>query len=227
MSNLSQFYAQLGELSPANMEVLLLAATKGRTVEEINQYVEDFRKIIDPAFQSKTIIGESYVQEMLEKRSLLRGVDEVHFIGRIQSNKVPQMIKDVAVLHSVGREKLLKVIETEVRRQGALPQKIYLQVNISDDGAKDGFQPDEVGDVIRYVRGSNALELSGLMTITRLYDDPENSFDDYCRLVDLGKRFGVSSFSMGMSGDYQVAIRAGVKAGAESIMLRIGSLLFG
>lgn len=227
MSNLSKFYAQLRELSLANTQVSLLAATKGRTVEEINQYVDDFRKIIDPSFQSKTIIGESYVQEMLEKRPFLRGVDEVHFIGRIQSNKVSQMIQDVAVLHSVGREKLLRVIESEARRRGDFRQKIYLQVNISDDSAKDGFQPDEVGDAINYVRGSSALELKGLMTITRLYDEPEDSFDDYCRLVELGKRSGVNSFSMGMSGDYEVAIRAGVKAGAESIMLRIGSLLFG
>lgn len=227
MSNLSKLYAQLRECSPANLQVSLLAATKGRTVDEINQYVDDFRKIIDPAFQSKTIIGESYVQEMLEKRPLLRGVDEVHFIGRIQSNKIPQLVKDVAVLHSVGREKLLKGIETEVRRQGALPQKLYLQVNISDDTAKDGFQPDEVRDVVEYVRGCDALELSGLMTITRLYDEPEDSFDDYCRLVELGRQSGVNSFSMGMSGDYQVAIRAGVRVGATSIVLRIGSLLFG
>jgi uncharacterized pyridoxal phosphate-containing UPF0001 family protein len=64
------------------------------------------------------------------------------------------------------------------------------------------------------------------MTITRQYDDPEESFDDYYRLVELGKSFGVDSFSMGMSGDYQVAIRAGLRAGAASIVLRIGSLLF-
>jgi pyridoxal phosphate enzyme (YggS family) len=226
MSNLGKFYLQLKEFSLANMQVSVLAATKGRTVEAINRYAEDFRKVVAPDFQLKTIIGESYVQELLEKRSLLRGVDEVHFIGRIQSNKVPVLVRDVKVLHSVGREKLLKVIELEVQRQGASPQEMYLQVNISDDKGKDGFQPEEIGDVIHYVRESNALELSGLMTITRQYDDPEESFDDYYRLVDLGKSFGVDSFSIGMSGDYEVAIRAGLKAGANSIMLRIGSLLF-
>jgi uncharacterized pyridoxal phosphate-containing UPF0001 family protein len=226
MSNLRKFYFQLTDIALGNMQVAVLAATKGRTVDEINRYAEEFRKLVAPDFQSKTIIGESYVQELLEKRSHLRDVDEVHFIGRIQSNKIPVLVREVAVFHSVGREKLLKVIEAEVQRQSAVPQKLYLQVNISDDKGKDGFQPDEVGDVITYARESSALELLGLMTITRQYDDPEESFDDYYRLVELGKSFGVDSFSMGMSGDYQVAIRAGLRAGAASIVLRIGSLLF-
>ena len=70
------------------------------------------------------------------------------------------------------------------------------------------------------------IELRGLMTITRLYDQPEDSFDDYSHLVELGKSCGVETFSMGMSNDYEVAVRAAVKAGAKSIMLRIGSSLF-
>jgi uncharacterized pyridoxal phosphate-containing UPF0001 family protein len=204
-----------------------LAATKGRKVDEINNYANDFRRCVPGSFQDTVIIGESYTQELLGKKSLLKGVDEIHFIGRIQSNKIEQIVRECVVLHSVGRGKLLTVIENEVVRQG-LSQgiSIFLQVNISDDAAKDGFRPDEVPDVIRYVQSSRHLKLMGLMTITRLYEKIEKSYDDYTKLVQLGIQNGVNGFSMGMSSDYLYAIKAALDNGAGRIMLRLGAVLF-
>ena len=161
-------------------------------------------------------VGENYAQEMLEKVVDLDSDPdlEVHFIGRVQRNKVRKVAPHVTLWQSVARPEILE----EISRRCASPS-VLIQVRPGDDDSKDGVEPEQVGPMLE-MASELGVTVEGLMTIGVL-GDPEATRLAFSEVDDLALKFGLTERSMGMSGDYLDALRAG------STMLRLGSQLFG
>ena len=139
---------------------------------------------------------------------------EVHFIGRVQRNKVRKVAPHVTLWQSVARPEILE----EISRRCASPS-VLIQVRPGDDDSKDGVEPEQVGPMLE-MASELGVTVEGLMTIGVL-GDPEATRLAFSEVDDLALKFGLTERSMGMSGDYLDALRAG------STMLRLGSQLFG
>lgn len=167
-----------------------------------------------------TVLGENYAQELVAKAETLAQrspdvADRVrwHFIGGLQSNKIKMMGDLVAVWQTIDRRSLIK--ELAKRQPGAA---LLIQVNTTDEPQKSGCAPDDVGALADDARG-RGLDVRGLMTMGPTDgSDPRPAFESLRRL---GTEHGLRELSMGMSGDYEIAVRHG------ATMVRIGSALFG
>lgn len=174
------------------------------------------------------VLGENRVQEMTEK--LAQGAYEgapLHFIGHLQRNKVKQVVGKAALIQSVGSLPLLEAVEKEAEKQGIV-QDILLEVNIGGEEAKSGFAPEETEAAAVLARELPHVRVRGLMTIPPVETVPHGNlvyFEKMHRLyVDInGKIYDnkLEYISMGMSGDFADAIRAG------SNMVRVGTAIFG
>lgn len=197
-------------LSELGENVELVAVSKTKTAEDILAlYAEGQRDF-----------GENYVQELAEKRGGLPADIRWHFIGHLQSNKVKQIAPFVHLIQGVDSLRLLKEIERQAARTGRVID-ILLQVHIAKEETKFGFGAEELEEVFGIEwRG---VRIRGLMGMTSNTDDASVVRSEFRGLKGLFDRWfprgGV--LSMGMSGDYKIAIEEG------STMVRIGSLLFG
>jgi PLP dependent protein len=207
-------------------DVQLVAATKVRTVDELNWFQEEIL-----AVGRSAIFGENYVQEFRSKVDHLTGSFQTHLIGHLQSNKSREALKLFDVIESVDSLKLAKVLAKEAITL-CKAQVIYLQVNISSDSNKGGFALEELENFIeKELPLLNMIQVAGLMTITANYNNPEEVRRDYrCmrqvrdKLVEkYPEAFAreLCHLSMGMSDDYRIAIEEGATT------VRIGSALFG
>lgn len=158
-------------------------------------------------------IGENYAQELLAKLPLPAQL-RVHFIGRIQRNKVRKVSDQVALWHSVSRPEIL----VEIGRRSEAP-RVLIQVSAAGDTTKDGIEPREIDSMLEVAR-DNDVEVAGLMTIG-VHGDQERTRESFRDLARLADEFDLAERSMGMSGDYRDALEAG------ATMLRLGSTLFG
>ena len=174
------------------------------------------------------VLGENRVQEMTEKLSQ-NAYDgaPLHFIGHLQRNKVKQVVGKVALIQSVGSLPLLEAVEKEAEKQ-EIVQDILLEVNIGGEEAKSGFAPEETEAAAVLARELPHVRVRGLMTIPPVETVPHGTlvyFEKMHRLyVDInGKIYDneLEYISMGMSGDFADAIRAG------SNMVRVGTAIFG
>ena len=170
-------------------------------------------------------LGENRVQEMTAKlaQNAYDGAP-LHFIGHLQRNKVRQVVGKAALIQSIGSEALLREVEKEAARQ-QLVQDILLEVNIGGEEAKSGFAPEAAAVLARELPH---VRVRGLMTIPPVETVPHGNlvyFEKMHRLyVDInGKIYDneLEYISMGMSGDFADAIRAG------SNMVRVGTAIFG
>lgn len=161
--------------------------------------------------------GENRVQELARKLEACPD-QTFHFIGTLQRNKVADVVGRVALIHSVDSYRLLDAID---RRACALDiiQDVLLQVNVSGERTKHGFEPDEVPEVIAYARTLKGIRVTGLMTMAP-FGKPEESRPYFRSLFKLGQEMGSGELSMGMSNDYEVAIEEG------ATLIRVGSALF-
>ena len=190
----------------------LLAVSKGFSSQEI--------KIIYN--QGQNDFGESRFQEAKEKQILLKDLKNIkwHFIGTIQSNKIRKIVQNFEYIHSVDSyEKLLKI--SKVSDEEQKNPLIMLQVKLSDDPTKGGFNPKVLMEKWDNIKKFKNINVIGLMTINpKGLSSRENiKLFQKCRhLADLLK---LKDCSMGMSGDWEEAIEAG------STWLRLGSILFG
>ena len=181
-----------------------MAVSKGRSVAECGE-----------AIAAGLELGENRVQEALTKLAALPEATW-HLVGHLQSNKAAQVAGRFRLIQSLDSVRLAELLAA--RGPG---QAVLLQVNVSREAAKQGVSPEDAVAVARQM--SALLALEGLMGIAPLGGDPEPSFR---ALADLRKRCQdatgrpLSILSMGMSGDYEVACRAG------STMLRLGRVLF-
>lgn len=201
---------------PSN--VRLVAATKSQSAQTVNQYIQTLQQA-----GHKPIIGENYVQEFCEKKSVLSSKCETHFIGGLQSNKAKIAVEIFDLVESVASIKLAEALNNEAQKAGKVLD-VLLQVNISCDGQKRGFDAAEIPSFIsEHSKRLSHLNVLGLMTITRAYEKAELARADFAQLANLGaKSFsGGCELSMGMSQDFEVAIEEG------ATLVRLGTALFG
>jgi pyridoxal phosphate enzyme (YggS family) len=172
--------------------------------------------------------GENYVQELIDKAATLPKDIHWHFIGHLQSNKVKYIAPFVHLIHGVDSEKLLQEINKQALKQGRVIDCL-LQVHIAEEETKFGFDETSLIEFLQSGRLVNYpnIAIKGLMGMASFSDNQQQvqkEFKQLKKCFDLAKNsIGVSCtiLSMGMSGDYELAIQEG------SNMVRIGSLLFG
>ncbi|HVM19377.1 MAG TPA: YggS family pyridoxal phosphate-dependent enzyme [Egibacteraceae bacterium] len=165
--------------------------------------------------------GENRVQEMTAKAGVLDGV-RWHFIGRLQRNKVRDVVDTASLVHSVDRIELAEVLADRAGRAGRL-QRILVQVNAGDDPAKGGCRIDDAPGLVAAVRQMDALACEGLMTMPPAGVDPRPVFARLRQLRDdLRQDFPqVQHLSMGMTHDFEVAVEEG------ATIVRVGEGIFG
>lgn len=190
-------------------DVTLVAVTKGRSVDEIERRV---------LAHGHRILGESYVQEWQPKRDALPDEIEWHLIGNLQRNKV-KYLGDVAVVHSLNSIRLANTMQKQGEKRG-FALRAMLEVNIAGEENKHGLEPDRVEEVVEHAAGLSHVTVEGLMAMAPFSDDPEEARPHFARLRKLRDTVGVRELSMGMSGDFEVAIEEG------ATIVRIGSALF-
>ncbi len=197
-------------------EVTLVAVSKKYSPEDVCALVEGGQRIF----------GESRVQEALSKIPLCPGRLEWHFIGHLQKNKIRKAIGSFALFHGVDSLDLARDIDRIAEEEGQRP-KVLLEVNTSGESSKFGFSPEALEAGMEELLAFNRLEIRGLMTMAPAVPDPELARPFFALLRQtrdhLESRFGAGlpELSMGMSGDFAVAIEEG------STMVRIGTALFG
>ena len=174
------------------------------------------------------VLGENRVQEMTEKLSQ-NAYDgaPLHFIGHLQRNKVKQVVGKAALIQSVGSLPLLEAIEKEAEKQGIV-QDILLEVNIGGEEAKSGFTPGELEDAAKAAQAMEHIRVHGLMTIPPADCSREENIHYFQEVralyVDINEKLfhnKLECLSMGMSGDFEDAIRNG------ATMVRVGTAIFG
>lgn len=206
--------------------VRLLAASKQQSVDKIREAIA----------AGVDAVGENRVQEMLQKDGAYQGT-ELHFIGRLQKNKIRQVVGHVVLIHSVEDFEQAECI-ADCADKLDIVQDVLLQINIAGEATKGGFSPEQLPDALKRMNTLGGLRVRGLMCIPPPPIDPEavstnsNYFSKMNKLyVDIRTgiydnrgnhaRDGISILSMGMSGDYAQAVKHG------SNLVRVGSAIFG
>ena len=201
-------------------EVTLVAATKVQTSDTIRQAIA----------AGVTICGENRVQEMtahLDDDAYAGSA--LHFIGHLQTNKVKQVVGRVDLIESVGSEHLLQAIEAQAAKLD-LVQDILLEVNIGGEDSKSGVSPAEVLALAEQAAACPHVRLRGLMAIPPIQEQPGGNRPFFAKMyqlyVDIRTKLDhngavINCLSMGMSGDYEDAVREG------ATLVRVGTALFG
>ena len=205
-------------------DVLLLGVSKTKpysALQEAYRYgIHDF--------------GENKVQEIRDKYELMQGdalmkdcPPRFHMIGHLQKNKVKYLPGKVVLIHSVDSVSLAETLDSEFAKKDSMA-KILIEVNVAKEESKSGFFIEELEERIAEMTAFSHIEIHGLMTVAPFTEDPENNRPVFRtlreELFSLQKKFPalpLTELSMGMSGDYEVAIEEG------SSIVRIGSSIFG
>ncbi len=178
------------------------------------------------------IFGESRVQELTAKIAALPDDIRWHFIGHLQTNKVRQLVgtRRIALIESVDSERVLDAIDAESERAGIV-SRVLLQVHVAREETKTGFSPAELIEYFRARRFERlrATHLCGLMGMASNTDDEERINSDFATIASLAQEIrrlcpdlrGFDTLSMGMSGDYPLAIAHG------ATLVRVGTAIFG
>jgi len=225
--------SQIGDNFKRVRERIAHAASRvGRNPDHIQLVVVsktvDIEKLKQAIEAGATILGENYVQEARNKiKEMGQGV-RWDFIGHLQSNKAKYTVDLFEMIHSVDRLSLAQEIN-KVAEKKRKKVRILVQVNISGEEAKSGIDPEEVSLLVRGIASMSNLSLEGLMTMPPYFDDPEKARPYFTALRELRDKIigesiegaSLKELSMGMSGDFEVAIEEG------STMVRIGTAIFG
>lgn len=199
-------------------DVTLIAVSKTKPVSMLLEaYQEGVRTF-----------GENKVQEIMDKYGQLPGDVQWHMIGHLQRNKVKYIVDKAAMIHSVDSLRLAETIEREAAKRGVkIP--ILLEVNVAGEESKFGLSPEETLPLAEETAKFHHIQVMGLMTIAPFVEDPEENRPIFRKLkklsVDIAEKninnINMSVLSMGMTGDYQVAIEEG------ATMVRVGTGIFG
>ena len=203
-------YLKIKNKIPSNVNIL--AVSKGFKSQEI--------KTIQDLGQND--FGESKFQEAFEKQLILKDFQQIkwHFIGRIQSNKIRKIVQNFKYIHSVDSfEKLQKI--SQVSCEEKKNPLIMLQVKLSNDPTKGGFDPELLILKWKEIQELKNINLTGLMTINPRGLNSKENFELFKKCRTLADSLNLSDCSMGMSGDWKEAVEAG------STWVRLGSLIFG
>ena len=199
-------------------DIKLIVVSKTVDTERIKQAIE----------AGATILGENYIQEARNKIKEIGQGARWDFIGHLQSNKAKYAVDLFEMIHSVDRLSLAQEINRVAEKKGK-KVRILVQVNISGEETKSGINPQKVRTLIGEIASMRNLSLEGLMTMPPYFNDPENARPYFTALRELRATILKEStgdiilqeLSMGMSGDFEVAIEEG------STMVRIGTAIFG
>ncbi len=206
------------EVGRAPEEIIMLAATKTVPTEVINHAIKNGVKYI----------GENRVQELLSKKDGLSTEAHRHFIGHLQTNKVKDIVGEVEMIQSVHSVKLAAEINRQCEKKGKI-MDVLLEVNVGNEESKSGFLPEELEKSITEIAKMTNIKVKGLMAIPPICENSEKSrqyFEILSKLfIDIKAKIkdnvNMVYLSMGMSGDFEEAIRCGAN------IVRIGTSLFG
>ena len=192
------------------LEIELIAVSKKKPVELIKQVISN----------GCLSFGENQLQEVEHKWIELKREypkTKLHFVGNIQSKKTEKIFQSCDVIHSIDREKLVKIVKS-CEEELNIKKEYFIQINTGNEPQKSGVAFNESEVFIDKCINEYKLEVKGLMCIPPQYENPEGHF---LKLRDLGKNFNLSHFSMGMSEDFEEAIKCG------ATHIRVGTKIFG
>lgn len=199
-------------------EVTLIAVSKTKPVEMLKEAYD----------AGARFFGENKVQEIQEKYDKLPEDIHWHMIGHLQRNKIKYIVDKVAMIHSVDSLRLAETIEAEAaKHQVKVP--ILIEVNVAEEDSKFGLKMAEVLPLLEQISEFSHIEVKGLMTIAPYVENPEDNREIFRQLkklsVDIAAKninnITMSVLSMGMTGDYEVAVQEG------ATMVRVGTGIFG
>ena len=199
-------------------EVTLIAVSKTKPVEMLEACMEN----------GITVFGENKVQELCGKYEVLPKNLHWHMIGHLQRNKVKYLTDKVDLIHSVDSLRLAEAISEDAVKKG-VNVNILIEVNVAEEDSKFGLKTEETEDLIRQISVLPNISVKGLMTIAPYTDVPEENRTIFRTLkqlsVDIDSKnidnVSMNVLSMGMTGDYEVAIEEG------ATMVRVGTGIFG
>lgn len=199
-------------------EVTLIAVSKTKPVSLIEEAYDE----------GERNFGENKVQEINEKYPVMPKDINWHLIGHLQRNKVKYIIGKVKLIHSVDSIRLAEQIQNEAAKAGT-HMDILIQVNVAEEDTKFGLKADDTENIIREIAKFPNIHIKGLMTIAPYTDNPESNRQFFKKLkqlsVDIKSKnidnVTMDCLSMGMTGDYQVAIEEG------ATLVRVGTGIFG
>ena len=176
---------------------------------------------VEPVLRAgQRVFGENRVQEAEGRWSVVKATTpdlELRLIGPLQTNKARDAVRLFDVIETLDREKLAAALAAAVQKEGRSP-RLYVEVNTGEEAQKAGVAPGETDAFIATVRATYGLEVEGLMCIPPA---EEPAFPHFALLAKLAERNGVTKLSMGMSADFETAIRFGATS------VRVGSAVFG
>ncbi len=200
-------------------EITLIAVSKTKPIEAIEN-----------VFSSGQVhFGENRMQELQEKMDTIKDQEvQWHMIGTMQSNKIKYIANRVNWIHSVSKKKHLD----EIQKRAELAQRtinVLIQVNISGENQKSGCEASELEEILTHAKALSNIKVKGLMGMATFADNPENVRSEFASLRTTltshahlnGDNINLRELSMGMSGDFEVAIEEG------ATMVRVGSAIFG
>lgn len=206
--------AQRAGRQPSDVE--LVAVSKTHPPEAVREAME----------AGQAIFGESRVQEARAKAPLLPGRLRWHFIGRLQKNKVRPALGCFELIHSVDSLELARQIDRVAGEEGQRP-RVLLEVNVAGESTKFGFSAGDLRAEAEALNGLGRLEITGLMGMAPYAEEAEDSRPYFVKLRELRDElrettgWPLPELSMGMSGDYEVAVEEG------ATLVRVGSAIFG
>ncbi|HEY3101695.1 MAG TPA: YggS family pyridoxal phosphate-dependent enzyme [Methylomirabilota bacterium] len=165
-------------------------------------------------------LGENRVQEARDKITELGRPVPWHLVGHLQTNKVREALELFDVVHSVDRIDLARELDRRARARGR-PVDALVQVNVTLEPSKGGWPPEAVETAVEALTALGGLRVRGLMAIPPAVDRAEDSRGWFRALRKLAERHGLADLSMGMSGDFEVAVEEG------ATMVRVGTAIFG
>ena len=199
-------------------EVTLIAVSKTKPVEMLREAYD----------AGARVFGENKVQEIVDKYDHMPSDVKWHMIGHLQRNKVKYIVDKVAMIHSVDSFRLAETIEKEAAKKN-VTVPILIEVNVAQEESKYGLKPEEVLPFIEEIADFSHIQIKGLMTIAPYVEDAEENREIFRELkklsVDIAAKninnVTMSVLSMGMTGDYMVAVQEG------ATMVRVGTGIFG
>ena len=196
----------------ASEDVKLIAVSKTKPAEDmLKAYEYGIRDF-----------GENYVQEIVAKYDSIPADARIHMIGHLQTNKVSKIIDKVYMIHSVDSAKLLREIEKQAFKYDVACMPVLLEVNVAKEESKFGFNTDELDGILKLaMEECPHISVRGFMTSAPITDEQELNRIYFHELKNLTEKYGLPELSMGMTGDYIVAVEEG------ATMVRIGTAIFG
>ena len=199
-------------------EVKLIAVSKTQPVEAIREAIE----------YGINSFGENRVQELREKTEIIKDNLDWHLIGHLQTNKVKYVVGKVSLIHSLENIRLAEALDKEAAKLG-ITADVLAEINVAKEASKFGVNPEDAENFIREVSKFPNINIKGLMTVAPYTDISEENRKYFRQLkkimVDLNSKnihnVSMNVLSMGMTGDYEVAIEEG------ATLVRVGTGIFG